>query len=41
VAYKQIFDFRAAVDEHRFGMRLQKSVGFGGFKVLHGGYRLG
>ncbi len=33
---EQVFDFRAAVDEHRFGMRLQESMRFLGREMLHG-----
>ena len=39
MADEQVFNFRAAVDEDRFGMRLEKGVGFGGFKMFHGNHR--
>jgi len=40
MADEQVFDFRAAVDEHRFGVRLKKGVGFGGFEMFHGRHRV-
>jgi hypothetical protein len=39
MADEQVFDFRAAVDEDRFGVRLQEGVGFGGFEMFHGNHR--
>jgi len=34
MADEQVFDFRAAVDEHRFGVLLKKGMGFGGFGMM-------